>query len=439
MKNVEELFEEGKAQMDRIQVPDELEMRLRNALEKAEPKPQPLFFYQRQARQFKIALVLVLALLIGFNYNAIASYGKQLFGYDQVMDGTLRELNELGKGQLIGKSHTFPNGVSLTVDYVMLDENQLLLFYTVKAPAGDVTNALSPFMSLQNLFGESRCISSQGRINEEESEVKYIASFEPPSSLARKLTLNFALNGQGVSTPAEITFALDRNTAMGHTIKKDLNQTIVVDQTELKFQSIVASPTQTVIKGAAQSIFGLAIDTLSGERFRPTDINLRLIANGEAIEVKGRGLSTDMKGITFHTNFDALPASLHELKLELVSFSADHDVNQQYSLNREEKPQVLDMLGQQVEINQIETTHGETLLTLTSEESVVLTKVYLLADGQQIALEETINDDYVKSSDGTIKHQRTLRFLGTGKDLQLDVRRMTYSKNYNKVINIPLD
>ncbi|SHN78841.1 DUF4179 domain-containing protein [Desulfitobacterium chlororespirans] len=439
MKNVEELFEEGKAQMDRIQVPDELEMRLRNALEKAEPKPKPLSFYQRHARQFKIALVLVLALLIGFNYNVIASYGKQLFGYDQVMDGTLRELNELGKGQLIGKSHTFSNGVSLTVDYVMLDENQLLLFYTVKAPAGDVTNALSPFMSLQNLFGESRCISSQGRINEEESEVNYIASFEPPSLLARKLTLNFALNGQGVSTPAEITFSLDRNTAMGHTLKKELNQTIVVDQTELILQSIVASPTRTVIKGSAQNILSLAMDTLSGERFRPTDINLRLIANGEAIEVKGRGLSTDMKGITFHTNFDALPASLQELKLELVSFSADQDVNQQYSLNREEKPQVLDMLGQQVEINKLEETHGETLLTLTSEESVVLTKVYLLADGQEIALEETINDDYQKSLDGTIKHQRTLRFLGTGKDLQLDVRRMTYSKSYNKVIDIPLD
>lgn len=439
MKNVEELFEGGKAQMDRIQVPDELEMRLRSALEKAESKPKPLSFYQRHVRQFRIALVLIFALLIGFNYNVIASYSKQLFGYDQVMDGTLRELNELGKGQLIGKSHTFSNGVSLTVDYVMLDENQLLLFYTVKAPAGDVSNAIAPFISLKSLFGESRCISSQGRINEEESEVNYIASFAPPSPLARKLTLRFAPNEPGVITPAEIAFTLDRNTAMGHTLKKNLNQAIVVDQTQLILQSILASPTQTVIKGSAQSIFGLAMDTLNGERFRPAHIDLRLIANGQAVEKKGGGLSTDMKGITFHTNFDALPASLHELKLELVSFSADQDVNQKYSLNREEKNQVLDILGQQVEINRIEATHGETLLTLTSEESVVLTKVYLLVDGQQITLEETINDDYEKSLDGTIKHQRTLRFSGTGKDLQLDVRRMTYSKDYNKVIDIPLD
>ncbi|AFM01315.1 hypothetical protein Desde_3016 [Desulfitobacterium dehalogenans ATCC 51507] len=437
MKNIEELFERGKAQMDSTQVPDELEMRLRYALEKAEQKP--LSFYQRHAKQMKIAVALVFALLISFNYDVIASYGKQLFGYDQVMDGTLRELNNLGKGQLIGKSHTFPNGVSLTVDYVMLDENQLLLFYTVKAPSGDASEALFPVISLKGFFGESRFISSQGLINEGESEVKYIASFEPTSLLTRRLTLNFALNEPGVSTPAEITFALDRNTAMGHILKKELNQAITVDQTKLKFLSIVASPTQTVIKGSAQSILGLAIDTLSGERFRPTDINLRLIANGEAVEAKGRGLSTDMKGITFQTNFDALPVPLKELKLELVSFSADHDVNQQYNLSREEKNQVLNILGQLVEINSIEATNGETLITLTSEESLVLTKVYLLADGKRIALEETINDDYEKSLDGTIKHQRTLRFPGTGKDLQLEVLRMTYSKNYNKVIDIPLD
>lgn len=437
MREIEELFRTSKNQIDQVQVPDELEMRLRSALEKAEQKPIP--FYQRYTTQLRIAVVLVFALLVGFNYDVIASYGKQLLGYDQVMDGTLRELNDLGKGQLIGKSQSFPNGVSLTVDYVMLDENQLLLFYTVKDPTGDASDALSPFMSLKGFLGESQFQSSQGLINEEGSEVKYIASFEPPSPLARKLTLNFAINNQGVNIPAEITFVLDRNTAMGHTLKKELNLSISVDETKIKLESIVASPTQTVIKGSAQSIFGLALDTISGERFRPIHMDFKLIANGEEVEKQGGGMGTDMNGITFNTDFDALPAPLKELKLELVSFGADHDVNKHYKLDQANQGQVLDILGQKVEINEIKVTETETFITLSSEASLVLTKVYLLADGKQIALEETTTDEYEKGLDGIIKHKRTLRFLGAGEDLQLDVLRMTYSKNYNEVIDIPLD
>ncbi|AGA69925.1 hypothetical protein Desdi_2502 [Desulfitobacterium dichloroeliminans LMG P-21439] len=437
MKTIEDLFETSKAQMDRIQVPDELEIRLRNALEEAEQKPMP--FYQRYTRQLKIAVALVFVLLVSFNYDAIASYGKQLFGYDQVMDGTLRELNNLGKGQLIGKSNTFANGVSLTVDYVMLDENQLLLFYTVKDPDGDVDDALSPFVSLKGFLGESRFNGSQGLINDEESEIKYIASFEPPPPLARKLTLNFALDNQVISTPAEISFVLDRNTAMGHTLKKELNQVIKVDETNITVESILASPTQTVIRGSAQGIIGLALDTVSGERFRPRDLSFRLIANSIEVERQGGGMSTDLKGITFHRDFNALPAPLNDLKLELVSFGADHDVNQRFKLQTGKENQTLDVLGQNVEINEIVVREEETLITLTSEESVILTKVYLVADGKQIALEETIDDQYDKSSDGIIKHQRTLRFLGMGEGLELDVKSMTYRSTYNEVINIPLD
>ena len=351
MKKIEELFNAQKASLDNIEVPDQLEVRLRSALAGESNNYNPHFFYQRYIKQFKVAMVLVFTLLVGINYDVIASYGKQLVGYDQVMDVTLRDLNNLGKGQLIEKSHTFANGVCLSVDYVMLDENQLLLFYTVKDPNStikdpnsDVTNAISPFMSLNSFLGKSHMQSSQGLLNEEGTEVKYIASFEPPFPLARKLTLNFALDGQsqGVNTPAEISFDLERDKAMGHTLKKRLRQTVMVDETNIKLNSILASPTQTVIKGSAQSIVSLARDTLSGERFRPIELDLKLFANGQEVGRKGGGVSTDMKGITFHTIFDALPAPLTELKLELVSFSADHDVNKQYDLDKKGEKQVFD-------------------------------------------------------------------------------------------------
>lgn len=435
MNDMEELWAKEKEKLQQIQVPEEMESRLRAALANSSQKPTP--FYRRPG--LGIAILIVFALLIGTNYNAIASYGKQLFGYEEVMSGPLRELNNQGKGQLIGKSHTFENGISLTVDYVMLDENQLLLFYTVKDPAGKADKAFSPFIYLRGFMGGSHFQGSQGIISEDGTEVKYIAEFEPPPFWVRKVNLEFTLREQGMDQPAQITFYLDREKAMGPTLKKNLNAAIKVDETNVKVESITASPTRTVIKGSLQSIVNLALDKISGERFYPREINFRLLANGQEVEWQGGGLTTDMSGITFETYFDPLPTPLEDLKLELVSFNADHDVNQQYPLYKGKENQRIEILGQEVEINQIRENNGETFITITSEESAVLSKVYLLVDGERVSLEETTSDDYLKTEEGKILHKRTLRFKDAGEELQLDVKRFIYKKEYNEVIDIPLD
>lgn len=49
--------------------------------------------------------------------DTLAFYGKKLIGYESVMNGTLKELNQLGKGQIIGKSHTFSRGIWSTWKY----------------------------------------------------------------------------------------------------------------------------------------------------------------------------------------------------------------------------------------------------------------------------------------------------------------------------------
>lgn len=421
-----------KQQIDQIEIPEELEMRLQSALNR---KPVPVL----NRFKLQVAALIVVVAMVTFNFDVIASYSKQLLGYDQVMNGTLKQLNELGKGQIIGKSYTFSDGVSLTIDYVMLDENQLLLFYTVKDPSGHVDdNKIASFMPLKTFLGECRPRSSEGWMNEARTEMKNIASFEPPSPFVKKLTLHFSQSETGKVVPAEISFTLNRSTAMGHTLKKDLNQTLQVDETKLKFDSILASPTKTVIKGSAESLLGLAMDSLSGERFRPTNLMLKLIANGLEVQKQGGGMGSDMKGITFHSDFDALPPDLSRLQIELVSFSADHDVNKQFNLERNDKDQVLDVLGQKVKINEINESKDDTFITLSSAESLILTKIYLIIDGKKIPLEETIEGEYDKA-DGTMIHKRTLRFKGTGDEMILEIQRMTYTKDYNQVIEVPLN
>src|SRR5665648_1867 len=437
MNNIEEILKAKKSEINQIEVPEELEGRLHNVLNKKKQFPRGSRF-----KVYVAAMVMIFTMLLSFNYDVIAFYSKQLIGYDQVMNGSLKQLSELGKGQAVGKSFTFDNGVSLAVDYVMLDENQLLLFYTITDPSGHVDeDDISPFMSLKAFWGEYHQQNSHGKIDEEKTQIKYLGSFEPPKPFEKSLTLKFSIRQQGREMPGEISFSLNRNTSMGHTLKKVISEKIEADKTQIEIDSILASPTKTVINGTIQNFFELAKDQLSGERIRPTDLTLKLIANGEEVRNQGGGMSTDMKGITFHSDYDPLPLDLKLLQLELVRFGADHDVNRKFKLitTNDGKKQSLNILGQIIEISKIETTQKETHITISSDDRLILSRVYLMIDGQKVSLEQTIMDKYDKLNDGTIIHTRTLRFLGTGDELELDVQRMTYSKDYNEVLEIPTD
>jgi len=203
-----------------------------------------------------------------------------------------------------------------------------------------------------------------------------------------------------------------------------------------------------VITGQIQSIWELARDEMTGERMRPNHMDLKLLANGKEVSQQSGSMSTDMKGITFHQEFDALPKDLQELKLELVSFAADHDVRKQVELSineREKNPEFpgilksLDILGQKIIINEVFQKSGDTFIKITTEENVVLTRVDLIIDNKKVDLKETISNEYEKRPDGTILHTRILHFPGSGSKLMLDIQRMTYKKNYHQTIDIPLN
>ena len=70
-------------------------------------------------------------IFVGYNYNGFAYYGKKIMGFDDLMSGTLAELNEEGMGQTIGKSVLLEDGTEFTVDGIMTDANQLILYYTL--------------------------------------------------------------------------------------------------------------------------------------------------------------------------------------------------------------------------------------------------------------------------------------------------------------------
>ena len=433
MNNIEKKLNDIKNDLDNIEVPDELETRLRNALDNKNVKI-------RKNIMGKIVAACLALLLIGYNFDTLAFYGKEIIGYNNVMNKDLKELNELGKGQVINKSYKFKNGVTITLDGIMVDESQLLAFYTLKDPSGKVDEVISGAnVSLNGLLGEHMLSSGQGNMNDEKTIMKNIYSFEPPHFFEKTLKLSFSLYENDISEEGKITFKLDRQKAMKNTLKKNINKTIEVDETKIRFDSILASPTRTVIDGSIQNVLELAIDKINGERLILNDIEIKLIANNKEVQVQSSGMSTDLKGITFHREYDALPQNLQTLELKLTGFSADHNVDKVIKLEKDLINKKFNVNNQDIIVDKIYESNGKTYVTITTEENIVLTNVYLLADNKSIELNQTINDEYKKLDNGKVLHNRTLEFNGVGKNYKLDIKRMTYSINYNKSIKIPIE
>lgn len=433
MKEVEKVLNKEKNDIDRIQVPEELEERLCRALKNHKP-------FKRRKRYWKtrIAAAFIAILLIGYNIDTLAFYGKRIMGYDQVMSGTLKELNELGKGQMIDKSYTFENGVKVTLDAIMIDENQLLAFYTIEDPNGNVDDYM-PMMEIKGLFRTYLFQGGQGQRNEENTIMKNLHSFEPPLFFEKTMDLKLRLMKNRIIKEGEITFKIDREKAMGHTLKKTINRTIEVDKTNIRFESILASPTSTVIKGSIQNILELARDHVRGERMMPNHMKVRLIANGEEINPLGSGMSTDLSGITFHHEYDALPKDLESLELLIESFAADHNVNETIDIRKDTSNKTVNIHNQEIKINRVYESNGNAFITITTEENTVLTKVSLIVDGEKIELESTTADKFNKSVEEGITHTRTLKFPKAGETYGLSIERIRYSKDYNKSIDIPID
>lgn len=133
MNNIEKLLNEEKEKIDKIEIPNNIEEKLRTALNEIPVRKKKRFHMRAVA-------IIIIVLLLSYNMDTLAFYGKKFIGYDSVMNGSLERLNEMGKGQLINKSHTFSDGVEVVLDGVMLDDNNIVVFYTINDPDGDVLN-----------------------------------------------------------------------------------------------------------------------------------------------------------------------------------------------------------------------------------------------------------------------------------------------------------
>lgn len=439
MANIEKLLNSYRQDLDNIEIPEDMEMKMRESLSKVSKRRRTLSLR-------KIAVFTVILFLVGYNFDTLAYYGRKFIGYDNVMSGTLKELDELGEGQIIDKSYKFENGVSITLEGIMLDDNNLIVFYTVYAPDGNVEDVFSNLrVDLEGAFNDIYGYSGHGEFNEDGTEMKWIATFDKPKFYESNMKLKAILTGY-IDETGVIEFKLDRNKAMGHTLRIPINTKIEVGQRKVEIEELLSSPTSTVIKGQIQNIIELGIDHIKGERFMPDSIDLALIADGEEVQTLGSGISTDMKGVNFEIKYDALPKDTKRIDVELISFSGFEDVGETFNIEKGDSNEVLSILDREIDIVDVFELEGNTYIEITTDEDFNLSYINLIMDGVEVEPERTIPGEYEEEEEIEIdslnnvskrtklKYTRTIEFKGIGENLQLEIERVKLNREYNEII-----
>lgn len=431
MNNFEDLLYREREKVENLNIPENLEDVLRGALDNTKTK-------KKKNYRMRIAALAAALLLTIYNADTLAYYGKRFIGYDDMMRGTIRELIKLGEGQLIGKSYEFRDGTKVVLDGIMLDENNMMAFLTIQKAEGNEEDLESlDQIFMESSFGNWYHGSGVGAGDGSKTKMRWALEYDVPKFYEKSMKLRFNYQGED----GEIPFKIDRSMAIGKGVMFSINKEVELDQRKITLDTLSISAMSSRLEGKVQNIFELGLDYITNNRFRMGAIDIKLIADGEEVESTGSGMRTDYSGSDFEIRYDTVPKDTKVLQLKLEKFSADHDVNEKIKLEKGSRKE-FEILGQSIKISDVYEKDGNTYITFTTEESTILSRVYLNIDGDKKQLRETISGDtekIVETEDGgildpTIEYTRTMRFEGTGEDLQLEIERITYSKSYDKII-----
>lgn len=423
LKKIEEMLSEEKRRIADMTPPQDFEARMRSALD-AKPSRKS----KRKNPYIMMAAVSVLCfMLISYHYNAFAFYGKKIFGYEEIMTGTMKDLNEKGMGQIIDKKTTLNDGTELIIDGIMTDANQLIMYYTLSNPHG-IEGALDYVFISDKITGFlTNAHGGGGRqtVNDAGTEIKGTTYFDPVSPFAKKLTLHF-LQGQEYQE-GSIAFPYDPNKAMQTQIKQSIKKTVKVDTGTITFKTITATPTSTVIEGK------MDVDNFDRIRFGFEGVNL--IANGKTIDSLGYGVGSAFNGSKFDLRFDGLPEELHSLELVVKEFVGYQKLGKQILVAEHTQH---DLDGNDLRIKRVAATERGIEITIETDENLLLDGVSIQNGDKVTPVKTTIGQRLNKKSDKLIS-ERTLVFDTKSTPEYLLIKGIHYVKEYNQKIEIPVE
>ncbi|WP_349409324.1 DUF4179 domain-containing protein [Pseudalkalibacillus sp. SCS-8] len=425
MRDIEKDLKEYAKKMQTKKAPANFEDRMRNRLYNQPPKrkgPNKKFML--------IAASFMVFFLFAYQFDTIAYYGKKILGYDTVLTDSMAELNNEGKGQVIGRSVDLPDGGTMTVDGLMLDDNQLVILYTLYDPDQKVEDLhLNTSVSLHSFFGEIHMDSGRGSTSEDGTTMTKAYSFEPPNPFVKELTLQLTYDNDPEKF-AEVSFQLDRSKALMTKYKQKINQTIKTNTADYIVKELVATPTQTVFKGKIH-----VKDRSAWQSEMVTSMfEFSLKADDEPVQQQGLGYGTEMLHYYFEVEFDALKGNPEELTLKLEKGLETHQADSKTDLDQEK----INLANQTIAITNVTESKGKTEITLNAENEFDILEAELIGSNIFAKLEKAYIGDYFKAEDG-MRKELVLVFDGTieGKRT-LHITKYVTIDPVDKTITIPV-
>lgn len=428
MSTLEEALNDKKKELDEIRAPEELESRLRKALQGR----------KRRVKYRQAIALLIVALVLTYSFDSLAYYGKKFAGYDQVVAGSLKQLNESGRGQEIGKSCTFSNGVEVTIDGIMFDGNEFVAFYKVHSSRGKLQEVLNNNLPRLHVYGikpGGYFFTGGHGVIVDDQNMTFIDTLNPPKFYEKWMRFDVQLVIDKKVEVRSINFTLDRNQAMERTTSIELSAEAMVGEYRILFDRLTASALSSVIDGRVIPLTDQALsvfkpETTDGGMWAP-QLKFDIATDrGEVIQFSG-GQSVSNDSISINSRSDALPGTFRTLEIKNIRIETMKLVDQTVNVSLDTKDlQIADDLI----VKQIYQKGSSTYLVAASRGIPVMG--LFDADRQ---LEQLNSDDLEYAAESTKPIERICKFEGTGKNLKLAVKYIRYSKCSSDSIKIPME
>ena len=377
-------------------------------------------------------------MLIAYSFDSLAYYGRKFIGYDNVTYGSLKELNDEGKGQEINKSCTFSNGIEITVDGIIFDDNELVAFYKIKSTKEKLDlSKLNLFMKLDGLkpMGYNQRSGQGGYIDD--YNCAFITFLEAPAFYEKWMKINISLRIDNTREEKSISFTLDRNKAMKKTVEKKLDAKVTIGDYQVYFEKLKASSLSTYITGKIESLTEdskgvFEKNIASKEAFGLPHLKFDIETDkAEKVNLTGGNMKTSRDEISFAINGDALPKEFNTLEIKNIRLENQKIIDESFDVTLETKDLEVD---DEIIVKEIYHEGNETCVVISSKGVPAIG----LFNGDEYM--EMLNFDQYKSyPESEEPVERTFRFAGKAKDIKLELKSIVYSVYTDETISIPVD
>jgi len=428
MKDFEELLNSKREETLMVEAPEEMEECMRSALNKR----------KKHVSRSAIAAALIAVLLFAYSFDGLAYYGKKFIGYDNVAHGSLKNLNDEGRGQEINKSCSFSNGIEVTLDGILFDDNELVAFYKIKSKSEKLDyskhnlfmfiDGIKPRKYLQK-GGEGELIDDYNGV--------WITSFGAPAFYEKWMNLNLLLRVGNTTEEKSISFTLDRNKAMKKTVEKKLDAKVRVGDYEVYFDKLTASSLSTYVNGEMKVLTENAKDEFEGDieaknAYQAPHLEYDIVTDkGETVNLSGGNVWGTSTGISFSKNGDALPEEFNSLEIKNIRLESYKSINKSFDISYKTKDLKVD---DDVFIKEIYFEGNETCVVISSR-GVPVFGLFSGEDQIKILNSEQYKNDPISEE----PVERTFRFTGKSQDIRFKIKCTKNSIYTDETISIPVD